>query len=270
MNCTAGGSCFFYWGFLGRSSCSSRGSRSGSRVSSSMGSPRQYTGGPRRLSAGEVSRTLWRNRTFRHLMAAICISGLFGTGATQWQPAFFIRSYGLDTRMLGIWLSVMFGPVAAAAMYCGGALASRFAPEDERTQLNVIAILNGLFAIFATSAYLSRISLISLLMTGLATAGVLLTGGPLYAVIQTVVPERMLATTVSVVFLGSNLVGAGLGPLAVGALSDSLKQSFGEESLRFALLATCPGFLWVAWHLRQAARTVAADTRAAKGGERGG
>ena len=33
-----------------------------------------------------------------------------------------------------------------------------------------------------------------------------------------------------------NLVGLGLGPVAIGWLSDALRPVYGEESLRFALL----------------------------------
>jgi MFS family permease len=216
-----------------------------------------------RVSASQVSRALWANRTFRHLLAAICVTSFFGSGASQWQPAFFIRSFGFDTERLGIWFSLMFGIGGGAAMYLGGALASRYAPKNERMQLKSMAALYVAFCVLSVCAYLSASPITSLVLTGLATAGVLLQGGPLYAAIQTVVPTTMLATTISVVFLVSNLVGTGLGPLAVGALSDSLRHVFGEESLRYALLATCPGFLWGAWHLAQAARTVKADTEAA-------
>jgi hypothetical protein len=59
--------------------------------------------------------------------------------------------------------------------------------------------------------------------------------------------------------LFANLIGMGLGPLAAGALSDALRPLFGEESLRYALLALCPGYLWAGWHLWQASKTVASD-----------
>jgi hypothetical protein len=58
------------------------------------------------------------------------------------------------------------------------------------------------------------------------------------------------------------LIGMGLGPLAAGAMSDALRPLVGEESLRYALLALCPGYLWAGWHLWQASTTVNRDLEA--------
>ena len=38
-----------------------------------------------------------------------------------------------------------------------------------------------------------------------------------------------------------NLIGLGLGPLAIGVLSDALAPSYAAESLRYAMLYTLPG-----------------------------
>ena len=46
------------------------------------------------------------------------------------------------------------------------------------------------------------------------------------------------AATASAVFLFvNNLIGIGLGNLAIGALSDGLAARFGDESLRYAILS---------------------------------
>jgi hypothetical protein len=61
--------------------------------------------------------------------------------------------------------------------------------------------------------------------------------------------------------LTTNLLGTGLGPLAVGALSEALRPAFGAESLRYALIAVSPGYLWAAWHYWRASRAVTEDLR---------
>jgi MFS family permease len=71
--------------------------------------------------------------------------------------------------------------------------------------------------------------------------------------------DRMRAMSIALIYLLSNLIGMGLGPLAVGALSDAFNLWFGDKSLRYALLAMCPGYLWGAWHLFQASKTVTRD-----------
>jgi MFS family permease len=83
--------------------------------------------------------------------------------------------------------------------------------------------------------------------------------GPLFATVQSLVPERIRAVSIALLYLAANLIGMGLGPLAVGALSDHLRPLLGRESLRYALLAASPGYLWAAWHLWRASRTVMSD-----------
>jgi hypothetical protein len=72
----------------------------------------------------------------------------------------------------------------------------------------------------------------------------------------------MRAVAISVIYLFANLIGMGLGPLAAGSLSDLLRPVFGQESLRYALLALCPGYFWGGWHLWLASRTVRQDIEA--------
>jgi len=62
----------------------------------------------------------------------------------------------------------------------------------------------------------------------------------------------------------ANLIGAGLGPLLSGALSDMLRPYLGEESLRYALLSLCPGYLWAAWHVWRASTSVTSDLQSAQ------
>jgi hypothetical protein len=84
---------------------------------------------------------------------------------------------------------------------------------------------------------------------------------PLFATIQTLVPPRMRAMSIAIIYLFGNLFGTGLGPLAAGTLSDALRPLLGQESLRYTLLAMCPGFLVGAWLLWQSSKSVTRDLR---------
>jgi hypothetical protein len=50
--------------------------------------------------------------------------------------------------------------------------------------------------------------------------------------------------------------------LLVGALSDALRPLFAEDSLRFALVAGCPGYAWGALHMWFASKRVTGDLQA--------
>jgi len=63
----------------------------------------------------------------------------------------------------------------------------------------------------------------------------------------------------AVVMLFANLIGMGVGPQAVGLLSDALASLAGADSLRYAMMIVASVALWSAYHLWRAGRTVAAD-----------
>ena len=73
----------------------------------------------------------------------------------------------------------------------------------------------------------------------------------------------MRAVAAALLLLVMNIIGLGLGPVAVGVLSDALQATHGADSLRLALLVVPPVYLWAAWHYNAAARTIAADLRSA-------
>ena len=207
----------------------------------------------------EVCLSLWPNRAFRHIAVALSLLSFFNLGAGSWQPTFFIRSFGLQSGELGLWLTVLFGLGGLLGTYLGGEWAGRYAGKDEPRQLKVAAVALGVSGLILPLVYLSAHSVASLSYLGVAVVMQAMTGGPLFATVQTLVPRHLRAMSVAVIYLFSNLIGMGLGPLAVGALSDAFQPWFAEESLRYSLLCMCPGLVWVAWHLWRASRTVVTE-----------
>src|SRR5210317_1361464 len=61
--------------------------------------------------------------------------------------------------------------------------------------------------------------------------------GPVISVIQHLVRPDMRATASAIFLFINNLIGIGLGTYAIGALSDILTSQFGDESLRYSILA---------------------------------
>jgi len=213
-------------------------------------------------SLREVALTLWANVTFRHLLLMYSVASFFGWGITQWQPTFFVRSFGLQTGELGIWFAMAFGACGILGIYLGGEVVSRYAKQNERLQLQGGAVLCAGLGLASSFIYLSSHHYMAFGWLALTTAGFGMTTGPFFAMIQTLVPERMRAVSIALVYLSANLIGMGLGPLATGALSDALRPLFGEESLRYALVILCPGYLWAGWHYWHASKTVTRDVQA--------
>jgi MFS family permease len=212
----------------------------------------------------QVAMTLWSNKTFRHLLLYFSLASLFDFAVVQWRPAFLMRSYGMQTGELGTWLAALYGLGGICGTYLGGYWASGRAAGNERLQLQVVAVTIVLYGAISASVYLSPNRYWALGLMGVSSIAVASTYAPLYATVQTLLPEHMRATAVASIALFSNLIGMGLGPLMTGAMSDALRPWAGEQSLRFALLALSPGYLWCVWHLWRASKTVGEDLRAAR------
>ena len=60
-------------------------------------------------------------------------------------------------------------------------------------------------------------------------------------------------------FINNNLIGIGLGTYAIGALSDSLQAHFGDDSLRYSILAGTGFYIVAASLFLLAARWLEAD-----------
>jgi MFS family permease len=212
-----------------------------------------------------VCSTLWSNRTFRHLLSGYSVATFFANGISQWQPTFFIRSYHIQTGELGTLFTVINGVGGVLGVYAGGVLAARFAANNESLQLRATAVVYAGFGLVSSFIYLAPNAHMAFALMGVAFLGGAATAGPLFATIQTLVPAQMRATALALVLLFSNLVGLGLGPLSAGSLSDALRGWAGEQSLRYALLALSPGYLWAGWHLWRASKTVARDLEQVQG-----
>jgi predicted MFS family arabinose efflux permease len=227
--------------------------------------PREAAARERRPTLAQVCARLLSNRTYRHLLLAIAVTSFFNYGIATWQPTFFVRSFGLQTGELGTWLALIWGGGGLLGTYCGGEWATRCAAHQEARQLKIIAVVYACSAVIsvfvysATNRYLAFALLSVIAVSGYAG------GGPLFATIQTLVPARMRAMSLALIYLFANLLGMGLGPLAAGAVSDALHAAFGEESLRYALLLLSPGYLWAGWHVWRASATVTDDLDAPSG-----
>ena len=204
-----------------------------------------------------VLKTLWKKPAFRHLVMGFCISLFFGAGIGVWIPAYFMRSFGMDVSELGSWLALTWGVGGLLFTFLGGFLATRYAPRQEGLQMKSITVIVVLCSVFHILCYLSSNKYMALLFVSIVS-GVLipLVQASVYAAIQGLVEERMRAVALAFIFMVANLIGLGLGPMAVGMLSDFLMPKFEQESLRYALLIFSPGYLWCAFHQWKAASTI--------------
>ncbi len=218
---------------------------------------------PPQPSIKAVLVTLWQRRSCRHLSAALVLLYMLGLGLAPWYAAFMMRSHGMGTQELGLWLGSIAALGGVAGILLGGYVASRAFATNERAQMRMsaatVAALLPFFVAFLTLPQKHQ-ALVALVPLTMAFSAFL---GPTYVIMQRLVPDQMRATMLAVVMLLANLIGMGVGPQVVGALSDLLAPAVGGDSLRYAMLAMSFIALWAAYHFWQVGQTIREDLIAA-------
>jgi sugar phosphate permease len=165
----------------------------------------------------------------------------------------------MGTAELGLWLGLIWGLGGMAGVLLGGYVAERWFTGDERGQMRVVAgVIASLVPCYALVLFLPQKQQALTAMIPLVLAGNFIFG-PIFALMQRLVLDEMRATTLALVMLLANLIGMGVGPQAVGLLSDWLMPVLGSDSLRYAMLTISLLALWSAYHFWLAGRTVSAD-----------
>jgi len=206
-----------------------------------------------------VLATLWQQRSSRHLSIALILLYTMSLGLTPWYAAFMMRSHGVGTAELGVWLGLTFSLGGIAGALSGGYVASRWFAQNEQGQMRMSAVTVTLvvpcFVAFLTlpQKYYALIALIPMIIT------ISFFVGPTYALMQRLVPDEIRATMMAVVLLLANLIGFGIGPQVVGIISDVLTPTLGSDALRYAMLMMSFLGLWSGYHFWAVGRTVKED-----------
>jgi predicted MFS family arabinose efflux permease len=210
-------------------------------------------------STREVLRILWHRHSTRHLGVAIILLYTLGLGMAPWYAAFMMRTHGLGTADLGLWMGWIFCLGGLVGILAGGQIAARWLANHERSQLRWCAVLIALLM----PAYLSfllmpqpRQALTALFLLVVVFSSIF---APIFALMQRLVADEMRATTVALVMLFANLIGMGAGPQVVGILSDALRSHFANDSLRWAMSIISLLALWSAYHFWRAGESVDED-----------
>jgi predicted MFS family arabinose efflux permease len=199
-------------------------------------------------------RALAVRRPLIHLITGLSLGAFATYGMAQWLPAFFIRSHGASLTQVGIYGAIFGGIAGVLGTVAGGALMVRLHPRDPRWELWLPAACYLLALPFYTASFAAAELTVAL---GIQFVAVFLAAGGgavALSAIQSFAEPHRRATAVAVMMFLSSLIGLGLGPAVVGAVSDALTGQFGNESLRYALMLSTAFLGWAGLHFLGAAR----------------
>ncbi len=207
-------------------------------------------------SLGEVARTIIGKPSFWGLSLGAASSSMMGYGLIFWLPSFFVRSYGDKLPSFFAWMPDALIPANPSPLlyasyfyasilllggligiWFGGSMADRYGKAQK-----------GAYAIVPACAFAATIPFFVLGVTApslwiafpsflVIQALSLVWLGPVLTAFQHLAPPNMRATASAIFLFINNLIGIGIGNLAIGAISDGLYARFGDESLRYAILS---------------------------------
>ena len=207
-------------------------------------------------------RTLLASPTFRHLAFATGLYTVLWLGVVQWLPSFFTRSFGLEIGEVGTWLAIILSTSQLIGMLLGGYLADRLGAGDLRWYVWVPCLAILISTPMFTLTFLTQNPTLAFLSLFLPFMIGVMQGPPSFAVAQGLADVRMRAMAAALLLLITNLIGGGIGPQAVGMMSDYLAAQYHQDSLRYSLLAVSLFFgLWSSLHYFLAGKTIRTEFR---------
>ncbi|MEO0714984.1 MAG: MFS transporter, partial [Pseudomonadota bacterium] len=256
--------------------------------------PRGYTDpaslqGQAKVGFGKALSILLKKPAYVHVVLGATIASFVGYGVGQFTTSFLIRTHGLDIQTAALLFGVILGVMAAIGVFSSGWLSDKLAQRHP----NALSWLPALGMGASVPLYWVGYTLDSLwlAMPPLMIAAMIhyFYLGPMYAVAGGVVDSRMRATSVALTLFVVNLLGYGLGPPIIGALSTALKSMFisgadlnltldlckaavglspeqasactsaDARGLQWSIVIFCCGYGWAAIHYLLAGRTLQRD-----------
>lgn len=217
------------------------------------------SGAPVKPNFKDTFSQLGDNRTYLFIMVGISVGNFAGIGVISWLPLFFQRSHDMSHSEL----SFIFGPALSIGMIIG-MLSGGWVGDQLSTRFGKIG---PLYLCMGATIIVALLYWVILLVpfVSVAIALIVVAAGlsiiyiPAYSVVlRSILEPHVRATGLAVLVFMSNVLGLGILPVVVGAMSDSLTAHVGPDGLRYALMVVLSGNFIAAWAFSQARKSITA------------
>jgi predicted MFS family arabinose efflux permease len=173
-----------------------------------------------------------------------CGATQFVTYATlNFTTLFLMREKGMTLPQVAVWYALLIGVTVCAGMYTSGRLIDRYAPRSKAAYAWLPALsLSIAIPFFVGFAWAPDWKLALLLLAGPMFLNYFYLSPSVTLVQEQVQPqERVLAG--ALLLLVMNLIGLGLGPTFLGAMSDWFRAEHPQNSLQLAFYTLVPFYV---------------------------
>ncbi len=194
----------------------------------------------------QVFKMLARKPVFWLMAFSASFSSASGYGLATWTPSVLERSFGMGLIARGQFTASLVFIGGCTGVFAGGWLADRLGHLDRGWYPKLAAIAWAITAPTFAAGLLAPNLWVAWPLLLIPNALNILWLGPVITAVQHLVPRPMRATASASFLLINNLIGLGIGPYLIGAISTALKQSYGTESLRYAAVGCTIFYLMAA------------------------
>jgi MFS family permease len=194
---------------------------------------------------GQVFPMIASKPVFWLMAFAASSSSLCGYGLAVWTPSILERSFHMGLIERGQFMASVVFIGGCTGVFAGGWFADRLGHLDRGWYAKLPAIAWAITAPTFVAGFFAPNLWVAWLFLLIPNALNILWLGPVITAVQHLVPRAMRSTASASFLLINNLIGLGVGPYLIGAISTALKQSYGAESLRYAA-AACTSFYLLA------------------------
>lgn len=230
-----------------------------------------------------VLRHLFARPTFVHLAAGWTLTTIGWSGGTAFMAPFLLRGpFDLEIGQVGWILGLLAGVGSVIGTVTGGFITDRFARVDVRIYMWVPAASMFVMGVAFAAAVMQSSLIPFIACSAIGNICMLIYTGPSWGTLHNLVEARMRASTVATLSVIVAVVGAGLGPVITGLVSD-LAASYADAGdftarcvgsamtsdatcrtssflgLRYALVLTMLIHLWAGVHYLCASRSISRD-----------
>lgn len=190
---------------------------------------------PKNATAWHVYRRLLRNRAFSWCVGGSALHLVVTYGMGAWAVVWFVRGHDMSLATAGLALGGLGAAAGALGSLTGGLLGDRLARIDRRWLGWWPSITVLIAAGVGAPAFLTGDVLYAIVGVSAAIFLNALYQPSTYALVQSVAEPSERASAAALMIFFQNIVGLGLGPVAIGLVSDLLAPELGQRALGTAL-----------------------------------
>jgi MFS family permease len=210
-------------------------------------------------SAWKVLAFIAKQRSLLHTIWGFILLNFVEGSQNYWTQSFYVRTHGMSIGEAGSALASVWLVAGIIGSVLGGYLLDRMGHRDIRWHAWIPGCSGFICLVPSAVVYLGPSPAIALTGSFMNTMIWSLWYAAQMILMTGLVGSRMRATAWALIMAVTLMLGNALGPQVVGLVSDWIEPTFGQYSLRYAMLSILIMNVWAALHFFLAGRTIAGD-----------